>query len=122
MRKSWASVTVGLLVVIVGIISYVLIHSTSERASARSGYTVWGLFRDASGVYEKSRVQTAGIAVGQIDARALDEKSGKAKITIRMKSNIKLYENAVVSKKSASLLGEYYLEIDPGDPFVMEKG
>jgi phospholipid/cholesterol/gamma-HCH transport system substrate-binding protein len=112
-RRSWASVTVGLLVVVVGIVSYVLIHSTSERSSSGEGYAVWALFRDASGVFEKSRVQTAGIAIGQIDGRVLDP-SGKARVTIRIKPGIKLYENAVVSKKSASLLGEYYLEIDPG--------
>ncbi|HSZ81299.1 MAG TPA: MlaD family protein [Polyangia bacterium] len=113
MRRSWASVTVGLLVVIVGVVSYFLIHSTSERSSSGQGYTVWGLFRDASGVFEKSRVQTAGIAIGQIDGRVLDP-SGKARITIRLKPGIKIYENAVVAKKSASLLGEFYLEIDPG--------
>ncbi len=114
MRRSWASLTVGLLVLVVGFISYKLIHSTSERSGGNQGFTVWGLFRDASGVYEKSRVQTAGIAIGQIDARVLDQKTGKAKITIRIKPGITLYENAVVEKKSASLLGEYYLEIDPG--------
>jgi hypothetical protein len=66
-------------------------------------------------------VQTAGIAIGQIDKRELHT-SGKAKITIRMKPEIVLYEGAAVSKKSASLLGEYYLEIYAGDPFVMDKG
>ncbi|HVU49394.1 MAG TPA: MlaD family protein [Polyangia bacterium] len=122
MRRSWASVTVGLLVIIVGVISYLLIHSTSERTGSNQGYTVWGLFRDASGVYEKSRVQTAGIGIGQIDKRTLDQATGKAKITIRMKPEIVLYENAVVSKKSASLLGEYYLEIDPGTPEALVDG
>jgi len=118
MRRSWASVTVGLLVVVVGIISYILIHSTSERSSGADGYAVWGLFRDASGVFEKSRVQTAGISIGQIDSRVLDP-SGKARITIHIKPGITLYENAVVAKKSASLLGEYYLEIDPGTEFKL---
>jgi phospholipid/cholesterol/gamma-HCH transport system substrate-binding protein len=122
MRRSWASVTVGLLVLVVGAISYFLIHSTSERTGSNKGYTVWALFRDASGVYEKSRVQTAGIAIGQIDKRELDQKTGKAKITIRIKPEITLYENAVVEKKSASLLGEYYLEIDPGTPEAFVHG
>jgi phospholipid/cholesterol/gamma-HCH transport system substrate-binding protein len=122
MRRSWASLTVGLLVIIVGIISYKLIHSTSERSNSGQGFTVWGLFRDASGVYEKSRVQTAGIAIGQIDRRELDQGTGKAKITIRIKPGITLYENAVVEKKSASLLGEYYLEIDPGSSEAIVKG
>jgi phospholipid/cholesterol/gamma-HCH transport system substrate-binding protein len=120
-RRSWASVTVGLLVVVVTIVSYILIHSTSERTGSNQGYTVWGLFRDASGVFEKSRVQTAGISIGQIDSRVLDP-SGKAKITIRLRPGITIYENAVVEKKSASLLGEYYLEIDPGSAFALVHG
>jgi phospholipid/cholesterol/gamma-HCH transport system substrate-binding protein len=120
MRRSWASVTVGLLVFVVAIGTYVIIHATSKGLGSE-GYAVWALFRDASGVFEKSRVQTAGIAIGQIDARVLDP-SGKAKVTIRIKPGITLYENAVVEKKSASLLGEYYLEIDPGTAFALVHG
>jgi len=48
--------------------------------------------------------------------------TARAKITVRMGPTIKLYENAVVAKKSASLLGEYYLEIDPGTPYKEVNG
>jgi phospholipid/cholesterol/gamma-HCH transport system substrate-binding protein len=121
-RRSWASVTVGLLVVVVGAISYFLIRSTSEHTSGSKGIKVWGLFHDASGLFEKSRVQTAGISVGEIDKRELDPVTARAKITVKLLPGITLYENAVVSKKSASLLGEYYLEIDPGTPFAEVHG
>jgi phospholipid/cholesterol/gamma-HCH transport system substrate-binding protein len=77
---------------------------------------VWARFKDAAALFQKSRVQTAGIPVGQIEKRELDPDMPVARVTIRMMPNIKIYENAVVSKKSASLLGEYYLEIDPGSP------
>jgi phospholipid/cholesterol/gamma-HCH transport system substrate-binding protein len=114
-------VTVGLLVIIVAAISYFLIRSTSESPRAK-GYAVWGLFKDASGLFEKSRVQTAGISIGQIQARELDPAgTNKAKVTIQILPNIKLYENAVVAKKSASLLGEYYLEIDPGSEIGVDR-
>ena len=63
MRRSWASVTVGLLVLVVASISYFLIRSTSEHNSNGKGIAVYGLFHDASGLFEKSRVQTAGIVV-----------------------------------------------------------
>jgi len=116
MRRSWASVTVGALVLLVLGVTYFLVRSTSEHTAGSRGYTVWGLFHDASGLFEKSRVQTAGISIGQIEKRELDSKTARAKITLRMQPNIVLYENAVVAKKSASLLGEYYLEIDPGSP------
>jgi phospholipid/cholesterol/gamma-HCH transport system substrate-binding protein len=121
-RRSWAAVTVGALVLIVAGISYFLIRSTNERSSGNQGYTVWGLFHDASGLFEKSRVQTAGISVGQIDKRILDPDTAMARITIRILPGIKLWSNAVVSKKSASLLGEFYLEIDPGTPFMEVHG
>jgi phospholipid/cholesterol/gamma-HCH transport system substrate-binding protein len=117
-RRSWAAVTVGAMVLVVAGLSYFLIRSTNERAGGSQGYTVWALFHDASGLFEKSRVQTAGISVGQIDARILDPSTAQARITIRILPGIKLWSNAVVSKKSASLLGEYYLEIDPGTPFA----
>jgi phospholipid/cholesterol/gamma-HCH transport system substrate-binding protein len=117
-RRSWASVTVGALVLIVLGISYYLIRSTSERSAGARGVEVWALFHDASGLFEKSRVQTAGITVGEIAGRMLDEKTARARITIRMRPGITLWENAVVSKKSASLLGEFYLEIDPGSQYA----
>ncbi|HVV49529.1 MAG TPA: MlaD family protein [Polyangia bacterium] len=123
MRRSWASLTVGILVIVVGLISYILIRSTSERSSGSHGVEVYALFHDASGLFEKSRVQTAGIQVGQIEKRALDDNQPTmARITVRMLPKITLYENASVSKKSASLLGEYYLEIDPGTPIGVVNG
>jgi len=39
----------------------------------------------------------------------LDQESGKAKVFIRIMPEIKLYQNAAVAKKAASLLGEYYM-------------
>jgi phospholipid/cholesterol/gamma-HCH transport system substrate-binding protein len=115
-RRSWAAVTVGVLVLVVSAISYFLIRSTSERTAGNQGISVWAVFKDASGLFEKSRVQTAGISIGQIDKRELQKDSALAKITIHIQPGITLWSNAVVSKKSASLLGEYYLEIDPGTP------
>jgi len=40
----------------------------------------------------------------------------------RIMPTINLYENATIAKKSASLLGEYYLEVDPGAPFTVRNG
>jgi phospholipid/cholesterol/gamma-HCH transport system substrate-binding protein len=114
MRRSWASLTVGGLVLVMIVLTYFLVRVVSEKSLSKQGIAVYALFNDASGLFEKSRVQTAGISVGQIESRTLDEKERKAKIIIRITPGNTLYENAVVSKKSASLLGEYYLEIDHG--------
>jgi phospholipid/cholesterol/gamma-HCH transport system substrate-binding protein len=121
-RKSWAAATVGALVLVVGALSYFLVKVTNERAPSGKGMVVWGRFHDAAGLFQKSRVQTAGIPVGQIEKRELDPGMPLARITIRLLPGVKLWENAVVSKKSASLLGEFYLEIDPGSPIGIVHG
>jgi phospholipid/cholesterol/gamma-HCH transport system substrate-binding protein len=110
------------LVLVVGVLTYWLVRSTSEHMAGKEGIVVYALFRDASGLFEKSRVQTAGIAIGQIERRELDQATGKAKIWIRINPGITLYENAEVAKKSASLLGEYYLEIAFGTETKMVDG
>lgn len=122
MRRSWASVTVGLLVLLVAGATYIIIRATSDRKAGNKGIVVWALFRDASGLFEKSRVQTAGISVGFIEKRDLDPQSAHARLTIRINPDVKLWSNAVVSKKSASLLGEYFLEIDPGTAYALVNG
>jgi phospholipid/cholesterol/gamma-HCH transport system substrate-binding protein len=122
MRRSWAAFTVGALTLVVVGIGYGLFRYTSEKMGGHEGYVVFALFRDALGLTAKSRVLSAGITVGEIEGRFLDQESGKAKVTIRMKPEITIYENAMVSKKSASLLGEFYLDVDPGTPFGMKDG
>ena len=39
-----------------------------------------------------------------------------AKVTFRLSKDIKLWTSATVFKKATSLLGENYLEVDPGEP------
>lgn len=122
MRRSFAALTVGALTLVMLAASYLLFQYTSERMSGGKGYRVYGLFHNALGVYEKTRVLSAGLRVGQVEERVLDQETGKAKVFLRIDPEIRLYENAAIGKKSASLLGEYYLDIDPGTPFAMKDG
>jgi phospholipid/cholesterol/gamma-HCH transport system substrate-binding protein len=121
-RRSWAALTVGALTLVVLVSSYLLFQYTRENFGGGKGYRVYGLFKNALGIYEKTRVLSAGLRVGQVEDRSLDQDSGKAKVFLRIDPGIRLYANAVIGKKSASLLGEYYLDIDPGTPFVMKDG
>jgi phospholipid/cholesterol/gamma-HCH transport system substrate-binding protein len=115
MRRSWASVTVGILAVIVLAGAYSLFMYTGER-NASDGYLLHAYFNDALGLFDKSGVRSAGIDVGKIESKVFDHNTGKAKIAFRINPDIVIYDNAVVSKRSASLLGEFYLQIDPGTP------
>ena len=113
MRRSWAPWTVGLTVLIACGLSFALFTYVRDQTSGE-GYVLHAKFNDALGLFERSRIQTAGIPIGSIVSKSLDGR--KARIEVRIEESIKLYENAVIAKKAASLLGEYYLEVDPGTP------
>jgi phospholipid/cholesterol/gamma-HCH transport system substrate-binding protein len=84
----------------------------------KHGYQLWALFKDATGLVAKSRVSIAGLNVGTIVNQELPaDYPNKAKITIQIDDkNLAIWDDARIYKKSASLLGEFYLEIDPGHP------
>jgi phospholipid/cholesterol/gamma-HCH transport system substrate-binding protein len=114
MKTSAAAIRVGLTAILVAIIAYGSFKFVGKGLPSSAGYEVWALFRDATGLVEKSRVQIAGLVVGEITGRELQ--GSFARITIRVKPDVKLWSNAAIYKRSASLLGEFYLEIDPGTP------
>jgi phospholipid/cholesterol/gamma-HCH transport system substrate-binding protein len=85
---------------------------------ARSAYA---LFDDASGLGPRTKVVLAGVNVGQIDEIRLEH--DKARVTMSIRDDAVLLQDAEVSKRQASVLGEYYLEISPGTrPPRLENG
>jgi phospholipid/cholesterol/gamma-HCH transport system substrate-binding protein len=111
-RRSWAALTVGLLVFVVAVLSFFLVRSTSEDMGS-NGYRVWGQFHDATGLVDKSRVEIAGVSIGQIISRTL-EPASRVRITIRIKPGVILYENAVIEKKAGSVLGGLLMTAEGG--------
>ncbi len=100
------------LVVIGGVFAFLWMFAQVKEGidEDASGYKVFAIFDDASGLAEKSRVVIAGINVGQIANIELE--GDKAKVWLRV--NVQLKTDARISKKQASLLGEYYLQLTPG--------
>ncbi|QQR91829.1 MAG: MCE family protein [Myxococcales bacterium] len=112
MVDSWKAVRVGLLVVVVGIASYVTYRLVDETAGNGDEYTVWAVFDDVQGLVEKSRVLVAGIQVGYIQKIRLW--GSRARVDIRIHGNVKLHSDAYVMRRSASILGETILVVVPG--------
>src|SRR5262249_52553141 len=103
---------VGLFVVVVGAAAYLLYRFVSPSAGTAGGYGVYAEFKDATGLAPQSRVLMAGIAVGTVKSIRLDR--GMARVDIIMMKDIVLHDDATVAKRSASILGEYFLSLTPG--------
>lgn len=112
MRNLSSAFKVGLLLLMAMIGSWYLYRVVVQRASGPYGYHVYALFRDASGLVPRSRITMAGIPVGTIDSIRLQD--GMARVEMVVNKDVALYEDATVSRRAASLLGEYQLVLAPG--------
>ena len=100
------------LVVLLSIGSFVWMSAQVRKGMSdeQSGYVVYALLDDVSGLAEKSRVTIAGIIVGQVDR--IELAGNKARVWLRV--NTPLRTDARIVKKQASLLGEYFIQLTPG--------
>jgi phospholipid/cholesterol/gamma-HCH transport system substrate-binding protein len=77
-------------------------------------YLVFAVFEDATGLGPRSRAQIAGIAIGQVDHIELDQTVDKARVWLRIKKEYVLHEDATITKRSESILGDFLLDMTPG--------
>jgi phospholipid/cholesterol/gamma-HCH transport system substrate-binding protein len=103
---------VGLLVIIAGVAFIAFFTFTKKSKFRGESLTVWALFKDASGLGNKSRVQVAGITVGEIADISLE--GTKAKVTMRVSREVPLHTDASIAKRSESMLGDFMLDLYPG--------
>lgn len=103
---------VGLFALILTAAGFLIWRFTKKGMGDGDGYVVYALMSDAVGIAKHSQVRVAGIPVGAIQDVRLE--GNVARIDIRVKEDVPLYEDASVHKVSSSLLGEYYLAISPG--------
>ena len=118
MRETWNAARVGLMVALGLVVTFAVYRYVDERSTTESGYGVYAYFDDVQGLVAKSRVLVAGIPVGYISSIRLD--GDRARVDLRIEGEIILYDDASVTMRSLSLLGERVLVIRPGTPGLPE--
>ncbi|XXF81360.1 MlaD family protein [Myxococcaceae bacterium GXIMD 01537] len=113
MKKLVTPFRVGLLVIAAGAFLFgFLMFARKGGLSDKEAIHAWAYFRDASGLSTKSRVQIAGIPVGEVSDITLE--GTRAKVYLKIKRGVDLREDALLTKRSESLLGDYLLDLNPG--------
>ncbi len=105
---------VGLLVLaalaaFIGFYAYVHKGGLSQKNSL----SFYALFHDATGIEKKTPIEIAGIPVGEVEGVSLYQ-GEYARLAVRIKKSVPVHADAALTKRSASLLGEYVLELYPG--------
>ncbi len=114
MTRPTQAAKVGLFVALAGAAAYGIYRYVSPQVSGTGGYTVHAFIHDATGLATHSRVTIAGIPVASLEAIKLE--NGEARLEVKVRNDVTLYDNATLGKKSTSLLGESAVVLTPGTP------
>jgi phospholipid/cholesterol/gamma-HCH transport system substrate-binding protein len=107
-----AGVRVGILFILLAVGAY-LVWKNLGDSDAAGGQQFFVRLRDASGLPTGSKVVVAGLKKGTVTKLEVDGRY--AKIHFNLSDQIPVWSSAVAYKKASSLLGENYIEIDPGE-------
>ena len=100
---------------------YLAIQVGSARFFGSDSYTVTARFSSASGVNPGSRVEIAGVRVGTVKDVVLDE-FFDAIVTLELPNSLELDEDTIASVKTAGLIGDRFIELEPGGGSPLEEG
>lgn len=112
MSRFTTSLKVGALTLVTVIAGILILRFVDKGSSSTDGYLVYVVMEDVSGIVKRSNVRVAGIPIGHVeDIRLVGD---RARIDIRVRPDVPLYDDAEASKNTRNLLGEYFISISPG--------
>ena len=115
MKKYTMETMVGIFVVL-GLlcVGYMTVKLGKLNLWGNDSYTLFAKFSSVSGLKTGNPVNILGINVGRIEKITMDQENQKAVVEVKIKKEIKVYDDAIASIKTEGLIGDKYLSIDPG--------
>jgi phospholipid/cholesterol/gamma-HCH transport system substrate-binding protein len=124
MKKYLMETTVGIFVVF-GLlcIAYMSVKLGHISLLGDNSYSVFARFTSVSGLRAGNPVNMLGLNVGRVENLSMDQADQKAVVELRIKNDVKIYDDAIASIKTEGLIGDKYVSIDPGGAgTVLEPG
>lgn len=88
--------------------------SNISALNNEDGYQVKVYFENVGGLKVRSPVTVAGVRVGRVERIEFDDKLLEARVTLKIKRDIRLPSDSSAGIFTAGLLGEQYVGLEPG--------
>ncbi|HKR66868.1 MAG TPA: MlaD family protein [Thermoanaerobaculia bacterium] len=112
---SAAKVGIVMLIALAVLGYFVLRIEDISLSRSRTTREVKAVFDDVAGLDDESAVRIAGVRKGHVtNIRVLPD--GRAEVTMQVDDDVPLRSNANAKVANLGLLGEKYIELDPGTP------
>jgi len=99
---------------ILAILGYFILKIEDIDVSRKATRELVALFDNVAGLDEKAPVRVAGVRSGKV--LRIDLVNGKGKVTMQVNDDVQLRRGATARIANLGLLGDKYVEIDPGPP------
>jgi phospholipid/cholesterol/gamma-HCH transport system substrate-binding protein len=114
MSRNAVETVMGAVVLVVAAV-FLFFAYTTTKVTASSGTPYTAQFSRVDGIRDGSDIRINGIKVGSVTSLALDPKTFYAEVRLSVDPNIKLSTDSVASVRMSGLLGDKYVEIEPGN-------
>ena len=115
MKKYSMESAVGIFVVI-GLlcVGYMTINLGKVSLFSDDYYVLYARFGSVSGLRVDSPVEMNGIEAGRVDRLSMDQEKQAALVALKIRRGVNVYDDAIASVKTAGLIGDKFIKIDPG--------
>ena len=113
MKQLRLEAVVGLFVIVgLGCLAYLSVQMARVQLFGSNMYTLTAVFPTVSGLRSGASVEIAGVTVGHVQSVELD--GFDAVVAMRVRKDVELSKDAIVSIRTRGLIGEKYLRVSQG--------
>jgi len=115
MKKYEKETVVGIFVV-VGLLclGYMTLKLGKVSLFGDETYSLYARFSSVSGLRVGNSVDMIGLEVGRVAGFTMDQDDLVVLAELKIRQDVKVYDDAIASIKTAGLIGDKYVQIDPG--------
>jgi phospholipid/cholesterol/gamma-HCH transport system substrate-binding protein len=115
MKKYSHETVVGAFVVIgLAAVAYMTVKLGNVSLLGDDSYSLYAEFSSVSGLRVGNPVEIFGMEVGKVGGFRMDQEKQQIVVDLKIKTGIDIYDDAIASVKTAGLIGDKYVSIDPG--------
>lgn len=115
MKKYSNETIVGIFVVLgLAAIGFMAVRIGNMSIAGDSTYSLHAPFSTVSGLRVGNSIEMMGMEIGRVAAFKMDQEKQQAIAELRINKEIQIFDDAIASIKTAGLIGDKYVEIDPG--------
>lgn len=102
--------------------AYLAVKLGDVGVFSSDGYKLTARYTSISGLKQDAPVELAGVKVGKVANIRLDNKEEQAVVTLLIDKGVTIQDDSIASVRTAGLIGDKYIKIEPGGGEHILKG